>query len=87
MDITEEQQALKVIQLTGIRCSNPNRVAQFINEKFKLRKNKQTSSTQGCGHVNESGRMPLGNGHMPHCQRPGDAGKGGDPAVNFTPTG
>ena len=36
VDITEEQQALKVIQLTGIRCSNPNRVAQFINEKLKV---------------------------------------------------
>ena len=36
VDITEEQQALKVIQLKGIRCSNPNRVAQFINEKFKF---------------------------------------------------
>ena len=34
--ITKQQQALKVIKLTGLRCSNPNRVAQFINQKFKF---------------------------------------------------
>ena len=36
IDVMEEKQALKVIQITGIRCGNPNRVAKFINAKFKF---------------------------------------------------
>ena len=36
IDITEEKQALKIIQITGVRCSNPNRAAQFVNATFKF---------------------------------------------------
>ena len=58
MDITEEHQALKVIQLTRIRCSNPNRVAQFINEKFKFH-NLADMWQALCAVVDGRGDQPL----------------------------